>query len=233
MVWMPGCSIWFGYGIPLINFLSGEFFIPNEDHSDIMNKILNIIFDIGGVLILQPKIDWVINDRKLGLPPGETKKIIDDCFKKKTTDKNFNEREYFAENYGRLMSWEQYQNVLNEFFSSEEINGPLLDWIKTKKQEGYIISALTNNTGALNSVLEKNKIVRVFDRIFNSAEIGFVKPDPRLFRYVLDELQTHPESCLFVDDNEKNTEAARLLRFYVLTFHNNNDFFLRIKALIS
>ncbi len=196
-----------------------------------MNKILNIFFDIGGVLILQPKIDWTINDYKLGLPPGETKRIVNDCYKKRTIDKNFNEREYFEQNYGPLISWEEYQNILNEFFLREEINKPLLDWIKIKRQEGYTVCALTNNTVGLARVLEKKKMMGVFDRIFNSAEIGFAKPDPRLFQHVLDELQTHAEACFFVDDNERNIEAARELGFCVLTFNNNDDFFVKVMAL--
>jgi HAD superfamily hydrolase (TIGR01509 family) len=56
---------------------------------------------------------------------------------------------------------------------------------------------LSNNSAVLNELLkEKFHIYDDFDNIFNSAEIGLVKPNPEIFSFVLEKLRVHPEQCL-------------------------------------
>ncbi|MET9177284.1 HAD-IA family hydrolase [Kitasatospora aureofaciens] len=47
-----------------------------------------------------------------------------------------------------------------------------------------------------------------FDAVVLSADHGVRKPDPAVFRIVLDTLGVRPEECLFVDDSEENLAAA-------------------------
>jgi epoxide hydrolase-like predicted phosphatase len=186
--------------------------------------INNIIFDIGGVIIYTPKIDCGIKDNLFNLESGTIRKIVDDCFKRKSIDKNFDDKIYFAENYANFLSWEEYQKILAEFYSSEKPNYELIDWARNQKSK-YRIFALTNNTTALKNLLkEKFKIENLFDIVFNSAEIGLAKPDPKLFQYVLDQIDTSPEKCLFIDDNIKNTNMAETLGFKTICFTDNNSF---------
>ena len=49
------------------------------------------------------------------------------------------------------------------------------------------------------------------DAVFNSADIGFAKPDVRAFAYVLDALRVAPGSVLFVDDSAANMAGAAAL----------------------
>ncbi|MFE4666252.1 HAD-IA family hydrolase [Streptomyces sp. NPDC056716] len=50
-----------------------------------------------------------------------------------------------------------------------------------------------------------------FDEVVLSAEHGLRKPDPAIFRLVLDKLGVPAEQCLFVDDSEENLAAAHKL----------------------
>lgn len=47
-----------------------------------------------------------------------------------------------------------------------------------------------------------------FDEVVLSAEHGVRKPDPGIFRLVLDKLSMLAERCLFVDDGEESLAAA-------------------------
>ncbi|WP_436778302.1 HAD-IA family hydrolase [Yinghuangia sp. YIM S09857] len=47
-----------------------------------------------------------------------------------------------------------------------------------------------------------------FDEVVLSAEHGLRKPDPAIFRLVLDKLSVPATQCLFVDDSEDNLAAA-------------------------
>jgi putative hydrolase of the HAD superfamily len=119
--------------------------------------------------------------------------------------------------------------VLGRAFKSERVNKTLVSWIQRKKKN-YKICALTNNTAILNRLLKKKfKIYHLFDNIFNSAEIGLSKPNPKFFKYVLKKLKAKPKGCLFIDNNPKNTKTAKNLGFYTITFFNNRDFLKKIK----
>jgi 2-haloacid dehalogenase len=48
----------------------------------------------------------------------------------------------------------------------------------------------------------------LFDGIVVSAEIGMVKPDPAVYRYLVERFGLEAPSCLFVDDVEANVGAA-------------------------
>ena len=52
-----------------------------------------------------------------------------------------------------------------------------------------------------------------FDEVVLSADAGVRKPDPAIFRLVLDRLGVTAEECLFVDDSEENLAAAQRLGF--------------------
>ena len=43
---------------------------------------------------------------------------------------------------------------------------------------------------------------------FISCRDGMRKPDPAVFRFVVDKIGVEPERCLFVDDNEANCRVA-------------------------
>lgn len=47
-----------------------------------------------------------------------------------------------------------------------------------------------------------------FDAVVLSAERGVRKPDPAIFRIVLDELGLAADECVFVDDSEDNLQVA-------------------------
>jgi len=191
-------------------------------------KIENLIFDIGGVVVLSKKIDFTKFDRKWSLPNGTVKKIVDTCFKKMSLDKNFNLRGYFKKNFSHLLSFEQYQEVTNRLFQNERINKTLVSWIRRKRKK-YIICLLTNNTAILKRLLNKRfKIFDDFDYIFNSADIGLLKPDPKFFKYVLKILKTKPKKCLFIDNNSRNIKAAKNLDFNAVLFTTNKNFFRKI-----
>lgn len=73
--------------------------------------------------------------------------------------------------------------------------------------------ACLSNTNAVHwrRMVDEFRIEAHFDHCFASHLIGHVKPEPAVFRYVLDALGTAPERVLFIDDNPANATAARCL----------------------
>lgn len=59
---------------------------------------------------------------------------------------------------------------------------------------------------------------RQFEKVYYSHEMGLRKPDPAIYRKVLEENGLKPEETLFIDDKEENTEAAAALEMHTWHF---------------
>lgn len=68
----------------------------------------------------------------------------------------------------------------------------------------------------------------IFEKTYISYELGLTKPDPEIFSFILRDLNIKPETCLFLDDGEKNIKTAQSLGFdtYLVTQGENLDFLL-------
>ncbi len=195
------------------------------------SRIKNLIFDIGGVIILRKKVDFSKFEEEFSLSKERIENIVKICFKEKMINKDFEERNFFKENFSHLLGWKDYRRILRKIYGGETANKTLLNWIQGKKKK-YKIFLLTNNTIALRFLLkEKFKIDHLFDFVFNSAKIGLAKPDPKLFEYLLEKAGVDPQECLFVDDNLKNIEAAKNIGFLTILFENNKKFLSKVQEL--
>ncbi|WP_309127971.1 HAD family phosphatase [Microbacterium sp.] len=73
---------------------------------------------------------------------------------------------------------------------------------------GIRTAILTNGTDTITAELRELGIDTHVDAVFNSAEIGFVKPDPRVFRHALDALELSPGEVFFTDDSATKLAGA-------------------------
>ena len=51
-----------------------------------------------------------------------------------------------------------------------------------------------------------------------SGEVGLIKPDRRIFEYLLEAQGIRAEDAVFIDDLAENVDAARSLGFYGIQF---------------
>jgi 2-haloacid dehalogenase len=56
---------------------------------------------------------------------------------------------------------------------------------------------------------ERHPFLKRFRGLVLSGDEQLVKPDPRIYRVLLERYRLAPESCVFVDDSLPNVEAAR------------------------
>lgn len=76
---------------------------------------------------------------------------------------------------------------------------------------GLRTAVLTNGTDTIHAEIAAMGIGGRFDAVFNSAEIGYVKPDIRAFQHVLDALAVGPEEVFFTDDSASKLGGADTL----------------------
>jgi len=107
------------------------------------------------------------------------------------------------------------RQIVNAFSSmADGIPAYRLDFVKQMKLEGYSVSALSNTNTVhwdycLRYFIEAGYDPReLFDHLWLSCELHLVKPNPDIFKLVLEESGYKPEETLFVDDNKHNCEVA-------------------------
>jgi putative hydrolase of the HAD superfamily len=71
-------------------------------------------------------------------------------------------------------------------------------------------TALLSNSSVeyLSRIIAKHELESLFDVITVSADVGLIKPDPRIFEHTLDELGIAAKEAIFIDDNPRNVEAG-------------------------
>ena len=53
------------------------------------------------------------------------------------------------------------------------------------------------------------EVMALFDHVIESAKIGLRKPDPRIYRMMMETLQVDPTKCVYLDDLGVNLKPAR------------------------
>lgn len=79
------------------------------------------------------------------------------------------------------------------------------------RASGIRTAILTNGTDTIPAELQESGIDAHVDAVFNSAEIGVAKPDPRVFRHVLEALGLEPAEVFFTDDSASKLTGAQAL----------------------
>lgn len=79
------------------------------------------------------------------------------------------------------------------------------------RASGIRTAILTNGTDMVAAELRAHGIDDHVDAVFNSAEIGVAKPDPRVFRHVLAELELPPAQVFFTDDSASKLTGAHAI----------------------
>jgi putative hydrolase of the HAD superfamily len=86
-------------------------------------------------------------------------------------------------------------------------------------QRGYRLGVISNADGRVKRLLEETQLAQYLDVVIDSAEVGFEKPDPRIFLAACDRLALAPPSCAYVGDiYEIDVTGARAAGLHVILF---------------
>jgi putative hydrolase of the HAD superfamily len=98
-------------------------------------------------------------------------------------------------------------------------NPEMLNWHKQLKEKGLKTGILSNmGDSVLESIERKFNWIADFDVLIWSYQHRMAKPEPAIYRLLLEQLGTAAEETLFLDDKLENIEAARHLGIQSLQF---------------
>ena len=102
----------------------------------------------------------------------------------------------------RDMMSERFTGLLKKFDYTDE-------WLDGLKSAGYRIYILSNfSRKGFTECAKELDYVSKADGAVISYTVGMIKPEPQIYRYLLDTYDIRPERAVFIDDSEVNIRAA-------------------------
>jgi len=107
--------------------------------------------------------------------------------------------------------------IREEFFAGDVLDLDLLGFIRSlrpRRKTGVISNAWPD----LRQYLVEKKMDDAFDALVISAEVGIMKPEPRIYQIAMDKLGVAAHEAAFLDDTPRNVDAARALGMQGILF---------------
>ena len=181
-----------------------------------------ILFDLGGV-VTETKFDRVLNkytqnydwdleklkknifsDEYLSLLAGE---IDLEQFTNWLTDQIPN------------LSIEKLKDFVEDYYYSEEAKEEVIELL-AKIDASYQLGLVTNDIGRLDSKLSYLNLLGIFDKIINSSQVGYCKPQVEIYQAALDKFDVAAEKVIYIDNDPVCLENAASLGIKTIQFSN-------------
>ncbi|HEM60921.1 MAG TPA: HAD family hydrolase [Chloroflexi bacterium] len=181
-----------------------------------------ITLDVGGTLIFpHPSVGEVYSEvlarHEVVAPADEIEKRFGEIFAGLRTDPrphvdDAEEKRFWRELVGQVLDGlcdaRVFPAVFDELYGAFAVPerwrlaDDALETIRKLGARGYQLAILSNADTRIRRVLKGLGILAEIPDAFISAEIGFEKPDPRIFRHVERTLGAKPEDFLHVGDSD-------------------------------
>lgn len=193
-----------------------------DNSSNLSGVISCVLFDFGGVVIESPFAAFAKYEEKNGLPRGFLRSVNasdpdDNAWARLERNEVSIERfdELFAVESAALGHRVSGVDVL------ELLHGdlrPRMLWaLDELKLLGYRIACLTNNVRRIRNVgPDIADAMAVFEKVYESSQMGVRKPDPAFYRWVLEDLGIEGREAAFLDDLGVNLKPARALGMHTI-----------------
>ncbi len=199
-------------------------------------SIQAVIWDLGGVLLrTEDRAPRAQAAARLGL----TYEQLDDL----VFDNDLGRRAQLGEIRTQDL-WEQVGRKLNlspdelpwladAFFAGDRLDTDLLDFVRSLRPR-YKTGVISNAWDDLiRFMTERWQMADAFDHIIGSADVGLMKPDPRIFRLSLRGLGVEPQEAVFIDDNQANVEGARAAGLHAIRFQSREQVLTDLRKLLE
>ena len=197
--------------------------------------ILNIFIDFGGVLVRTEDAEPRQRQAEsLGMTTRDLEKIVFESpsSQQASLGEIPEEAHWQAVAEALRLPRPEADKVTAAFFSGDRVNQPLIDYLRSLRP-GRKVGLISNAWSGLRQFIGKKGFSNVFDEMTISAEVGLMKPDPRIFHLALENLDAKPEESVFIDDVLVNVEAARAIGMAGIHFTQPEQALEELKRLLS
>ncbi|MET3989857.1 putative hydrolase of the HAD superfamily [Bradyrhizobium sp. JR7.2] len=178
-----------------------------------------VIFDFGGVLTSSPFEAFARYETERGLPVDIIRRTnaanhLENAwakFERAEVDIDTFDK-LFAEESRALGAEVRGRDVLP--LLQGDLRPEMVEALKRIKAQ-FKTGCITNNlpANAIGSMTGRSlyiaEVMVLFDHVIESAKIGLRKPDPRIYRMMVETLRVDPKNCVYLDDLGVNLKPAR------------------------
>lgn len=108
------------------------------------------------------------------------------------------------------------------------------EWLHSYKEKGYGIYLLSNYARlSFESVRPPFSFLSLADGRVISYEVQEIKPEPAIYRILLEKYSLIPEECVFIDDNSANIDTARSLGMQGIVHRNREETDRALSSLLT
>ena len=198
------------------------------------NKSIKVIFfDIGGVLLH-------IYPEKMIKKISSITDISFDIVKN-----SFPEKAHDAYERGQMLDHDWYQSCKNSLPAKNDLteNQFWSAWsmllgnetevvdilIKLKKSYKIWLLSNTNSRHIKNDIQGNHVFPNLVDGAIYSSDVGYRKPEKKIYQLACEHAKVDPESCVFIDDLKDNIIGAKRAGLNGIHYRNTNDLLNELK----
>ena len=126
----------------------------------------------------------------------------------------------------------QYFNTHYPELVTGEVVG-MSELIQKLKKEGFNIYGLTNWCSKVYCTMRQFPIFNHLDGYVISSEVHYIKPEPEIYRHLLNTYNLKAEECVFTDDKPVNIKGGRQLGIQGIVFLNTAQYEKDLREIIS
>lgn len=198
--------------------------------------IKNIIFDVGEVLL---GYRWQYVFEQAGLSNEEANRIGQALFADELwemLDLGNMSHEEVKKAYQK--KFPKDAKAIDFFFNHADlmqIERPTVwERISRLKEKGYGIYLLSNYSEVLFQTHTKGaSFLDVIDGAVISYQVHVTKPNPQIYRILMEKYDLKAEECLFFDDRKENTKAAEELGIKAVTVQSEEHILKELDCLLA
>ncbi|MBQ4127403.1 MAG: HAD family phosphatase [Alistipes sp.] len=183
--------------------------------------VKNVVFDFGGVLV-----DWnphYLYDKYFGSREKADWFLENIC--RYSWNIQMDAGKPFAEGIAELQrEYPEWSEAISIYHSRwiEMMNGQIegsVDILRRLKSAGYKIYGLTNwSAETFYMICDSYPVFGEFDGMVVSADEHLLKPDPAIYKCLLQRYSLQAEESLFIDDNADNVAGAKAVGMKAVQF---------------
>ena len=207
-----------------------------------MSMIKNIIFDFGGVIVDLDRENAVRKFEAIGVKDADC--LLDKYHQKgiflQVENGDIDENEFIAELSnicGKKLNYDEVYEGWNAFIIN--VDRYKLDYLDNLRERGYKVLILSNTNPFVmkwarsSEFTKEGKNINNFaDKVYVSYEIKSVKPEKKIFDYLINDSGINPKESLFIDDGFNNITVGKELGFKTIQPENGENWRDKIEKLL-
>ena len=125
----------------------------------------------------------------------------------------------------------ELSSIRQDFFAGDIVDRTLVEYIRSLRGK-YKTGLISNAWSDLRDFIVREKFDDAFDGLIISAEVGAMKPEPKIFQIALEQFGVRPKEAVFVDDFLVNIEGCEKVGMKGIHFRDPEAAMQQLKELL-